>query len=566
MKRLLVLLALAGITVAQPVLRLKSNRQTRQTGASEIRRRDLGWSHRIVEIEGGITAEKLKALRERGVVPLRYIPDGAVLVLQRDDFAGVVDGALRSRPLATAEKISPLVDGLLIADGAASGVFVIEFHPDVEDGAARSILAECGLWVKENSDLLPHQLLARGTALEASRLAAWDEVAYIFPASEELLDGRPVAACAGPLTEFGQIGQYITQIGTGWDGAGAGSVELGYSLERSTDKLSAAIISSAIARALAEWSAVVLVKFTRVENPQAPRSLNMLFGAGTHGDAYPFDGPGRVLAHTFYPAPPNPEPLAGDLHFDADEDWGGTSLDLYSVALHELGHALGLGHSDQPGTVMYPYYRKFDKLTGEDIQAIQSMYAAGTTQNTPPATPDVPPSQPVIPPSPPPPPPPAPDPVRDTVAPAVSITSPATTSVSTQATSIVIRGTARDRVGVTRVTWTSSAGTSGIASGTTIWSSEAIPLMMGTTTITVRAYDAAGNSGWRTVSVTRPAYLRAVPVDRTGFPAQLPAAQRTDQRSSFAILEPGTKIVSSRSGPVEMQPASTPVCSSRKRR
>ena len=486
-------------------------------------------------------------------------------MLQRDDFAGVVDGALRSRPLAAAEKISPLVDGLLIADGAASGVFVIEFHPDVEDGGARSILAECGLWVKENSDLLPHQLLARGTALEASRLAAWDEVAYIFPASEELLDGRPVAACAGPLTEFGQIGQYIAQIGAGWDGAGARSVELGYSLDHSTDKLPTATISSAIARALAEWSAVVLVKFTRVESPQAPRSLNMLFGAGAHGDAYPFDGPGRVLAHTFYPAPPNSEPLAGDLHFDADEAWGGASLDLYSVALHEVGHALGLGHSDQPGAVMYPYYRKFDKLTGEDIQAIQSMYAEGTTQNTTPASPVAPPSQPVIP-SAPPTPPPAPNPARDTVAPAVSVTSPATTSVLTQASAIVIRGTARDSIGVARVTWTSSSGTSGIASGTTMWSTEAIPLMTGTATITVRAYDDAGNSGWRTVSVTRRGHLGAVPMNRTGSPVSRRAVERTNQRSSFSIFEPGTKIVSSRSGPVEMQPASTPVCSSRKRR
>ncbi len=52
------------------------------------------------------------------------------------------------------------------------------------------------------------------------------------------------------------------------------------------------------------------------------------------------------------------------------------SVDLYSVTLHELGHALGLGHSDVPGAVMYPYYRRLTALTTEDIGAIQDLYAS----------------------------------------------------------------------------------------------------------------------------------------------------------------------------------------------
>lgn len=44
-----------------------------------------------------------------------------------------------------------------------------------------------------------------------------------------------------------------------------------------------------------------------------------MFASRNHGDAYPFDGAGKVLAHTFYPAPPNAETLAGDMHLDADE-------------------------------------------------------------------------------------------------------------------------------------------------------------------------------------------------------------------------------------------------------
>ncbi len=63
----------------------------------------------------------------------------------------------------------------------------------------------------------------------------------------------------------------------------------------------------------------------RYRSEDGPRSV---WPARSHGDAYPFDGPGAVLAHTFYPAAPNPEPMAGDMHLDDDEGWrvGRTSI------------------------------------------------------------------------------------------------------------------------------------------------------------------------------------------------------------------------------------------------
>ena len=77
------------------------------------------------------------------------------------------------------------------------------------------------------------------------------------------------------------------------------------------------------------------------------------------------------------------------------------------------------------------------------------------------------------------------------------------TNVATNNASILVSGTASDNAGVAQVTWSTSNGDSGTASGTNAWVTQPIPLYIGTTTIIIRASDPAGNTSWRSLTVTR---------------------------------------------------------------
>lgn len=73
---------------------------------------------------------------------------------------------------------------------------------------------------------------------------------------------------------------------------------------------------------------------------------------------------------------------SGFLDFDR-RDWSDSGI-LFGVALHEIGHVLGLDHSDDPSSVMYYLYSS-DKnsLRPDDIDGIQSLYGAASVSPVP---------------------------------------------------------------------------------------------------------------------------------------------------------------------------------------
>jgi Matrixin len=266
------------------------------------------------------------------------------------------------------------------------------------------------------------------------------------------------------------LGQLVSTFGDGWDGPGRNAATLYYVFGQLTAQLPVPETKSEILRALEEWAKVVQVTWLPGESATADRTVDILFATGDHGDGFPFDGPGGVLAHTFYPSLPAAEPLAGDMHFDDAESWHfGSNYDIFSVALHEAGHALGLGSSDNPDSVMYPYYRLRTGLSDDDKTAILSLYAAKTETGPPPA---------------------------------LTLTVNAPPPVTTAA-SISLSGTVTGGSGGATVTWSSSTGASGTASlDGANWVTANISLALGSNSITVTAADASGSVS-HTVSLTR---------------------------------------------------------------
>lgn len=173
--------------------------------------------------------------------------------------------------------------------------------------------------------------------------------------------------------------------------------DLKYALAATSEtSIDRATLGAVFARAFGRWAAATNLRFTETQS-EADADITIGFHAGAHGDGEPFDGPLGTLAHAF-------SPTDGRFHLDAAEAWvadgdvsrssSPVAVDLESVAVHEIGHLLGLGHSSVPDAIMYPTIRTGTRkveLASDDVEGIQSLYGSnpnfkGVTPPTSPST------------------------------------------------------------------------------------------------------------------------------------------------------------------------------------
>lgn len=165
-------------------------------------------------------------------------------------------------------------------------------------------------------------------------------------------------------------------------GTGAGTVSFSFAMQNEpgqfetfesfiTDKT----FQTEIVTSLSQWEDASDIRFVEVTDGG---NVDIRFGWRE------FDGPGGLLGQTTTPA-------SGALRttvvaLDIDEDWflsgdaPAGKIDFSSVAIHEIGHAIGIDHSESALSIMNNVYSPviFD-LQQDDIDAAVAIYGENTT-------------------------------------------------------------------------------------------------------------------------------------------------------------------------------------------
>jgi len=131
--------------------------------------------------------------------------------------------------------------------------------------------------------------------------------------------------------------------------------------------------------ASAKWEKYANINLVWVPDDGSPsHSGNYQQGDPAKGDIRigGFAQPTGELAFTLLPPPANGASDSGDIFFNTSQPFAvGRNYDLETVAFHEIGHALGLGHSADSNAAMSSVYSgPRPGPTGDDIAGIQAIW------------------------------------------------------------------------------------------------------------------------------------------------------------------------------------------------
>jgi Matrixin/PEP-CTERM motif len=203
-------------------------------------------------------------------------------------------------------------------------------------------------------------------------------------------------ACLGPAVS---VRAYVIS-GSKWNQPGGlGSpITLTYSFQNMFDggllmpngqPLPSSLIRNSIEEALGVWASVTPISFVEVLDDGLPYGSSLQFGQIRFRHIY-LNGPDPpppalpiAKAQAYFPSS---GVQGGDVEYDHGDRWQeiGTlpQPDILGATIHELGHSLGLNHTDVVDANMYWIFTRTaglgtGKLFADDITGIQLIYGAG---------------------------------------------------------------------------------------------------------------------------------------------------------------------------------------------
>ncbi|MCR9244223.1 MAG: M10 family metallopeptidase domain-containing protein [bacterium] len=154
-----------------------------------------------------------------------------------------------------------------------------------------------------------------------------------------------------------------------------GRPQLRYRVDVANAPCSPADCQQAIERAAAAWNATGLADL-QAASDRDQQVVAIGWFRGDRGVQRSF-GTTSAIAHA------GPVARATFLHFDADREWNAESI--YTTALHELGHLLGLDHSHSDVAVMGTAAVRPVRLTIHDLAGLHSLYGGDGSLTTAPS-------------------------------------------------------------------------------------------------------------------------------------------------------------------------------------